>query len=224
MGPFRNAARVGLECLWGVRLQAWSAHCTCLLCIVLKQCSYTVASPGTMLAPALSTDREQQQQHILTPASAKPAPELRHAHQHLWGSKAHTQAHTRTHNANAHMHTHQHTRVHTHTHTHKHTDTRTHAHTCMHARTHTYIHKHTHANVHALRCACDGLRQIFSVASDAPLLVQFVAYYHVQFLLNFSVHFLHHESAQEKRKTKFQGNVLISRACLRACLRACYPK
>ena len=37
---------------------------------MLMRCSDIVASPGTMLAPAFSTDREQQQQqqHILTPA------------------------------------------------------------------------------------------------------------------------------------------------------------
>jgi hypothetical protein len=38
-----------------------------MLC-VLKHSADIVASPGTMLAPALSKDREQQQQHILTPA------------------------------------------------------------------------------------------------------------------------------------------------------------
>jgi hypothetical protein len=66
MGPFRNAVRVGLDCLRGVErtLQVLAVHC------VLKQSSDIVASPCTMLAPALSTDREQQQQqHILTPAS-----------------------------------------------------------------------------------------------------------------------------------------------------------
>ena len=72
-------------------------------CCVLKQISDNVASPGTMLTPALSADREQQQQHILTPASVKAAPAQHQAHHRsmLWGSKAHTQAHT-------HRHTHTH--------------------------------------------------------------------------------------------------------------------
>jgi hypothetical protein len=38
-----------------------------------QDCSDTVASPGTMLVPALSSDKEQQQQHILTPVSANDA-------------------------------------------------------------------------------------------------------------------------------------------------------
>jgi hypothetical protein len=37
-------------------VQVFAAH------YVLKQSSDIVTSPGTMLAPALSTDREQQQQ------------------------------------------------------------------------------------------------------------------------------------------------------------------
>jgi hypothetical protein len=37
---------------------------------VLKQSPDILASPGTMLAPALSTDKEQQKQHVLTPVSA----------------------------------------------------------------------------------------------------------------------------------------------------------
>jgi hypothetical protein len=59
-------------------------------------------------------------------------------------------------------------------HTHKNTDTREHtytrtntqAHTCTHAQTLT----HTHAYA-CTRCARNGLRQFFSVASDAPTLV-----------------------------------------------------
>jgi hypothetical protein len=95
--------------------------------------------------------------------------------QHLWGSKAHTQAHTHTH-AHTHIHSRSctcahtltqtrariHTGAHTHIHmrTHKHTDTR--AHTC----TRTNAQAHTRS-----RCARDGLRQFFSVASDALTLV-----------------------------------------------------
>jgi hypothetical protein len=91
-----------------------------------------------MLAPALSTDREQQQQHILTPASAKAAPAQRGAStplQHLWGSKAHAQRNTCTHK---HTHTHTHTHTYTHAHAHTHTNTNVHAHT----------HTHAHAQIH----------------------------------------------------------------------------
>ena len=63
-GPFRNAVCVGLDCSRGMErtVQVLAAHG------LLKQRLDMVASPGTMLAPALSKDREQQQQHILTPA------------------------------------------------------------------------------------------------------------------------------------------------------------
>ena len=65
----QDAVRVGLDSSRGVErtVQVLAAHC------VLKQSSDIVASPGTMLAPALLTDREQQQQHILTPVSANDA-------------------------------------------------------------------------------------------------------------------------------------------------------
>jgi hypothetical protein len=56
LGVLMGRAIKGMECT----VQVLAAHC------VLKQCSCTVASPGTMPAPALSADREQQQQHILT--------------------------------------------------------------------------------------------------------------------------------------------------------------
>jgi hypothetical protein len=139
-----------------------------------------------MLAPALSTDREQQQQHILTPASAKAAPAQRGAStplQHLWGSKAHAQRNTCTHK---HTHTHTHTHIHACAcaHTYKHKCARTHTHTCTRTNTHVrtrinQTHRHTHAPTLSrtrayacTRCARDGLRQFFSVASDAPSLVQ----------------------------------------------------
>jgi hypothetical protein len=130
-GPFRNAVRDGMDCLRGKErtVQVLAAH------YMLKQSSDIVARPGTMLTPALSTDREQQQQHILTPASAKAAPALRHAHHcSVCGVARHTQTHTYTH-AHAHAHTHTqtrariHTGAHTHRHTHKHTDTRAHTYT-----------------------------------------------------------------------------------------------
>jgi len=102
MGLFRNAVRVGMDCLRGMErtVQVLAVHC------VLKQNSDILASPGNMLAPALSTDREQQQQHILTPASAQC-----HAHHcSICGAVRHTRRDTCTH-----------TRTHTHTLTHMHT-------------------------------------------------------------------------------------------------------
>jgi len=133
-GPFRNAVRDGMDCLRGKErtVQVLAAH------YMLKQSSDIVARPGTMLTPALSTDREQQQQHILTPASAKAAPAQRGAStplQHLWGSKAHAQRNTCTHK---HTHTHTHTHTYTHAHAHTHTNTNVHAHT----------HTHAHAQIH----------------------------------------------------------------------------
>ena len=77
--------------------------------------------PGVMLAPALSTDREQQQQHILTPALAKAAPAQRHAHHCSTYAHAYVCAHTYRH-ARARIHTgvHAYTRAHTHSHAHMH--------------------------------------------------------------------------------------------------------
>ena len=116
------------------------AHC------VLKQSSDIVASPGTMLAPALLTDREQQWQHILTLASAKAALALHHAHNcSICGAARHT---------------HTHTGVPTHTRTHVHALTRTHVHalTRTHACAHTYSHKCarlcTQARTHTYTCTC----------------------------------------------------------------------
>ena len=54
-------------------MQVLAAHC------LLKQSLDMVASPG-VCSPSLSTDREQQQQHILTHVPAKAAPAQRHAH------------------------------------------------------------------------------------------------------------------------------------------------
>jgi len=106
---------------------AWSAQCRC------KPSSDILPSPNTMLAPALSTDREQQQQHFLAPASAKAAHAhhcsicgaVRHTHKGVPAPRTHVHAHTRTH-ACARMRTHAHT--HTRTHAHMHTCTHTHEH------------------------------------------------------------------------------------------------
>ena len=64
-----------------------------------------------------------------------------------------------------HAHNNADTRVstHTHTQTHRHTRARTHAYTHTLTRTHAYV---------CTRCAHDGLSQFFSVASDAPTLVE----------------------------------------------------
>jgi len=88
--------------------------------------------------PVLLADREKQQQHTLTPASAKPVPAQRHAHHcSVWRAK---RQHT-----GEHAHTRTHTCTHTHTHTHTHTCARAHAHTRT--RRHTYTHVHTHIYV-----------------------------------------------------------------------------
>ena len=98
-GPLRNVVRVGLDCSRGMerKVLVLAAHC------VLKQSSDIAASPGTMLAPALLAKREQQQQHFLTPASAKAAPAQCHAHHcSICGAVRHT-------HRGEHTHTHTHT-------------------------------------------------------------------------------------------------------------------
>ena len=86
---------------WGVH----SASACCVLCVEAElntqrgqpghHARNIVASPGTMLAPALSTDREQQQQYIPTPASAKDALAQHHAHHcSVCGAARHTHRHT----------------------------------------------------------------------------------------------------------------------------------
>ena len=130
-----------------------------------------VASPGTMLAPALSTDREQQQQqHILVPASAKDALAQHHAnHYSVFGAARHThiqastriRAHIRT---PAHTHTHAHNYTHTNTHAREHSQARTRMYTCArtntqtHARAHIQMPKHTgthtHTHTHTHTCIC----------------------------------------------------------------------
>ena len=88
LGPDPSGTRSVLA--WTV-CGAWSAQCRCLLRTVLKQSSDIVASPGTMLAPAFSTDRELQQQHILTPALAKDTLAQHHAHHcSVCGAARHT--------------------------------------------------------------------------------------------------------------------------------------
>jgi len=67
-----------------------------------------------------------------------------------------------------HTHTYTHAHTHIHMHTHKHTDTRTHTHTNAKTQAHTRAHTHAFA---CTCCAYDGLRQFFSVASNAPTLV-----------------------------------------------------
>jgi hypothetical protein len=74
---------------WTVRGHgAHNAGACCALCV---EAELRHRGPDTMLAPALSTDREQQQQHILTPASAKDALAQHHAHHFsICGATRHT--------------------------------------------------------------------------------------------------------------------------------------
>jgi hypothetical protein len=146
---------------WAV-CRAWSAQCSACCALYVEASSESsdiVASSGTMLAPALSTDGEQEQQHILTPASAKTAPAQRHAHHcSICGAVRHTHIQTQTRarihtgaHTHIHMYTHKHTdtraRTHTHTQTHRHTCAHTHTRARKHARTHTHTHMHMHAHI-----------------------------------------------------------------------------
>ena len=162
MGPFRNAVRVGLDCSWGMdrTVQVHAAHC------VLKQGSGIVASPGTMLAPALSTDREEQQQHILWSIFRQRI--LQHSVMHTTAASAvrHTHRHThiRSHacacaHTNKHKCAREYTQVCTHTYTCTRTNTYTytHAHACMHTHTQTHRHTRTHICI-CTRCTRDGER------------------------------------------------------------------
>jgi len=168
---------------------AWSARCRCLprtVCRSRVQTSWPAQAPHSHL---LSTDREQQQQHILMPAAARAAPAQLHAHYcSICGAARHnhreTHAHTRTHahtyihpHACACAHTYKHKRVrvytqaHTHIHMHMHRYTRAHTYKRPNTQAHTRAHTHTHTCICSTRCAHDGFRQFFSVASDAPSLV-----------------------------------------------------
>jgi hypothetical protein len=90
-------------------------------------------------------DMEQQQQHILTPASAKAAPAQRRArHCSVCGAARHTHAHTYTHIhshacARAHTYKHKRARMHTRAHTYTRTNTQAHTHTCTHMHMHTHV-------------------------------------------------------------------------------------
>jgi len=198
-GHFRNAVRVGSECLWGVRLKAWSAMQVLAVHCVLQRYSDIVASTGSYLPCPLSIQGSAAA-YPYTCSSTASCTLL----QRLWGSKAHTQActHTRSHTS-AHTHTHTYARTHGHTHTHTdtithrhanththaqthkqtctHTDTCTNTHTHTRARTHTrtntqtHTHTHTrartHARIHAYVHTRDVIHQCFNIASDAFLLV-----------------------------------------------------
>jgi len=109
--------------------------------------------------PILLTDREQQQQqqHILTPASAKPVPAQRHVHHFsVCEAARHTHAlthmracahkHTRTH-MGKHSYTHVHTYTHIHTHAHAHIRTQTHANSQAGTHSYTRTHMHMYARV-----------------------------------------------------------------------------
>jgi len=132
-------------------VQVLAAHC------VLKLSSDIVASPGTNVAPALSTDWGQQHQHILTPASAKDAPAQRQApHCSICGAARRTHRHTHAHmRAHTHIHSHTLTRMRTHiqTNAREYTKTRTHTFTCTHTYTRARIHVRAHTNTHTCICA-----------------------------------------------------------------------
>ena len=101
--------------------------------------------------PVLLADREQQQQLILTPASAIPAPVQRHEQ---YCSVCEATRHKRTHTHN-HTHTHTHAHMPTHTNAHEHIQactrkiTGTHTPTDTHAHIHTHKHTHAHMHMHA---------------------------------------------------------------------------
>jgi len=153
----------GMECT----VQKLVVHC------VLKQSSDIVASPGTMLAPALSTDREQQQQHILKPASAKDAlaqhharhcsvcEAARHTHQGSTHIRAHTRTHTQTH-AHAHIHTHAHIQIQMCTKSY--IRTQAHAQTQTHARAQIQTPKHTGTHT----CICMHMLRVYRTDFISP--------------------------------------------------------
>ena len=136
---FRNAIRVGLDCLRGMErtVQVLATHC------VSKQSSDIVASPGTTLAPALNRQGTAATAHphacCSKGCSSTASCTLL---QHLWGSKAQPQRDTCTH---------------THARTHIHTPTRmrmrTHIQAQTRARIHTGAHTHTHAHAQIHACA-----------------------------------------------------------------------
>ena len=106
------------------------------------------SQPRHLLAPSLSTDREQQQQHILTPAPAKAALAQHPAHHwSICGAARHTHRHA---HACARTHTHTNTHVHAnrnrraHAHTHAHAQTQTHACVKIYTQKHTGTHTHVH--------------------------------------------------------------------------------
>ena len=134
-------------------MQVLAARC------VLKHWSYTLSSTGTILSSALScsfllADREQQQ-HILTPASAEAASAQRHAHHcSVCGTARHihrraptrARKHTYTH---IYAHKHAHANTHTNTNACEYTQARTHTYTCTCTNTQTHTHTHKQKGTHA---------------------------------------------------------------------------
>ena len=153
-GTLMNAFRVGSGCLGACDLRhgARGADACCTLCV--KWVS-DKASPGTLLAPALSGQGKAAaaaqpdacfSKGCSSTASFTPL-------QRPWGSKAHTHTQACTHTT-AHTCAHTHTRTRTHTNTitrantHRHTRTHTHAHAQTHTHTHTHMHACTHTHKH----------------------------------------------------------------------------
>jgi len=182
--------RVGLDCLWGMErtVQMLAVHC------VLKQNSGILASPGTMRG---HLPTQQTRNRSSTSSRLFHQRLLQHSAMHTTAASlrqqdTHTRMRTRTHiqtqtracihtGTHAHIHMQAHKRRHTREHTYTRTNIQAHtrAHTHTHTRTHTHTHTRTRTRSHAYAptcCARDGLRQFFSVASDAPTLV--VRYMH----------------------------------------------
>jgi hypothetical protein len=115
---------------------AWSARCSACRTLSVEAVFRHCGQPG-------HKDREQQQQHVLMPASEQP-----YAHCSVCGAARHTNAHTHTH-ARAHIHTNVYEYTHTYACTHTHTYTHIHS-----VQTHTYIQTHTHAHIYTCARKC----------------------------------------------------------------------
>ena len=169
-------------------MQMLAVHC------VLKQNSGILASPGTMRG---HLPTQQTRNRSSTSSRLFHQRLLQHSAMHTTAASlrqqdTHTRMRTRTHiqtqtracihtGTHAHIHMQAHKRRHTREHTYTRTNIQAHtrAHTHTHTRTHTHTHTRTRTRSHAYAptcCARDGLRQFFSVASDAPTLV--VRYMH----------------------------------------------
>jgi len=136
-----------------LRHGARGAGACCSLCVkaVFKHCGQSGHSARTCLVLLADRGQQHQKQHILTPASAKPAPAQHRAHRcSVCGEERHAYVHT---------HTCMRTQC-------VHTSTRGHAH--AHAQAYTHAHTYTLHKQHVM-----GFAKFLSVASNAPSLVPF---------------------------------------------------